>query len=179
MLARTLIISLFFVFSVNADQNDERLDGLFEILSKTESEIEINNVTSNIWDIWHETNDPSIEADFYRGLESMRTGDLLMAVAFFNRVIEKNPDFAEGWNKRATVYYMLGKFDASMMDIYETLNLEPRHFGAMDGMGLIFIHLEQLDKAIDIYDQMLQIFPNNSVTIQKREMLLKRLSNAA
>ena len=179
MLPITLIISLLFVFSVNADQNDERLEGLFEILSKTESDIQINKVTSSIWDIWHETNDSSIDADFYRGLESMRTGDLLMAVAFFTRVIDKNPNFAEGWNKRATVYYMLGKFDASMKDIRETLNLEPRHFGAMDGMGLIFIHLEQLDKAIDIYDQMLQIFPNNSVTIQKKEMLIKRLSNAA
>ena len=179
MLARTLIVFLLFAFSIKADQNDVRLENLFEILSKTKSDIQINEVTSSIWDIWHETNDPSIEVDFYRGLESMRTGDLLMAVAFFTRVIEKNPNFAEGWNKRATVYYMLGKFDASMMDIYETLKLEPRHFGAMDGMGLIFIHLEQFDKAIDIYDQMLKIFPNNSSTKQKKEMLINRSSESA
>jgi tetratricopeptide (TPR) repeat protein len=179
MLARTLIVFLLFAFSIKADQNDARLENLFEILSKTESNIQINEVTSSIWDIWHETNDPSIEANFYRGLESMRTGDLLMAVAFFTRVIDKNPNFAEGWNKRATVYYMLGKFDASMMDIHETLKLEPRHFGAMDGMGLIFIHLEQFDKAIDIYDQMLKIFPNNSFTKQKKEMLLNRSSESA
>ena len=179
MLARTLIVFLLFAFSIKADQNDARLENLFEILSKTESNIQINEVTSSIWDIWHETNDPSIEADFYRGLESMRTGDLIMSVAFFTRVIDKNPNFAEGWNKRATVYYMLGKFDASMMDIHETLKLEPRHFGAMDGMGLIFIHLEQFDKAIDIYDQMLKIFPNNSSTKQKKEMLINRSSESA
>ena len=179
MLARALIVFLLFAFSIKADQNDARLENLFEILSKTESNIQINEVTSSIWDIWHETNDPSIEADFYRGLESMRTGDLMMAVAFFTRVIDKNPNFAEGWNKRATVYYMLGKFDASMMDIHETLKLEPRHFGAMDGMGLIFIHLEQFDKAIDIYDQMLKIFPNNSSTKQKKEMLINRSSESA
>ena len=179
MLARTLIVFLFFASSLKADQNDARLEDLFEILSTTASDIQINEVTSSIWDIWHETNDPSIEADFYRGLESMRTGDLIMAVAFFTRVIDKNPNFAEGWNKRATVYYMLGKFDASMMDIHETLKLEPRHFGAMDGMGLIFIHLEQFDKAIDIYDQMLKIFPNNSSTKQKKEMLLNRSSESA
>ena len=179
MLARTLIVFLLFAFSIKADQNDARLENLFEILSKTESNIQINEVTSSIWDIWHETNDPSIEAYFYRGLESMRTGDLIMAVAFFTRVIDKNPNFAEGWNKRATVYYMLGKFDASMMDIHETLKLEPRHFGAMDGMGLIFIHLEQFDKAIDIYDQMLKIFPNNSSTKQKKEMLINRSSESA
>ena len=179
MLARTLIVFLLFAFSIKADQNDARLENLFDILSKTESDIQINEVTSNIWDIWHETNDPLIEADFYRGLEAMRTGDLLMAVAFFTRVIDKNPNFAEGWNKRATVYYMLGKFDASMMDILETLKLEPRHFGAMDGMGLIFIHLEQFDKAIGIYEQMLEIFPNNSSVIQKKEMLSNRLSDSA
>ena len=109
----------------------------------------------------------------------MRTGDLIMALAFFTRVIDKNSNFAEGWNKRATVYYMLGKFDASMMDIYETLKLEPRHFGAMDGMGLIFIYLEQFDKAIDIYDQMLKIFPNNSSTKQKKKMLINRSSEPA
>ena len=179
MLARTLIVFLLFSCSLKADQNDARLEDLFDILSTTESDVQINEVTSNIWDIWYETNDPSIEADFYRGLESMRTGDLIMSVAFFTRVIDKNPNFAEGWNKRATVYYMLGKFDASMMDIHETLRLEPRHFGAMDGMGLIFIHLEQFDKAIDIYDQMLKIFPNNSSTKQKKEMLINRSSESA
>ena len=179
MLVRTLIVFLFFAYSLKADQNDVRLDDLFEILFKTESDIKINEVTSSIWEIWHETNDLSIEADFYRGLESMRTGDLLMAVAFFTRVINKNPNFAEGWNKRATVYYLLGKFDASMMDIHETLKLEPRHFGAMDGMGLIFIHFQQFDKAIGIYDQMLEIFPNNSSTIQKKEMLINKLSDSA
>ena len=178
MLARTLIVFLLFASSLKADQNDARLEDLFEILSTTESDVQINEVTSSIWDIWYETNDPLIEADFYRGLESMRTGDLLMAVAFFTRVIEKNPNFAEGWNKRATDYYMLGKFDASMMDIHETLKLEPRHFGAMDGMGLIFIHLQQFNKAIDIYDQMLEIFPHNSFTIQKKEMLINKLSDS-
>ena len=179
MLTRTLIFLLLFSFSLKADQNDVRLDDLFEILLKTESDIKINEVTSSIWEIWHETNDLSIEADFYRGLESMRIGDLLMAVAFFTRVIDKNPKFAEGWNKRATVYYMLGKFDSSMMDIHETLKLEPRHFGAMDGMALIFIHLEQFDKVIDIYDQMLKIFPNNSSTIQKKQIFINKLPDSA
>ena len=179
MLVRTLIVFLLFSCSLKADQNDARLENLFEILSKAESDIQINEVTSSIWDIWYETNDPSIEVDFYRGLESMRTGDLIMALAFFTRVIDKNPKFAEGWNKRATVYYMLGKFNSSMMDIHETLKLEPRHFGAMDGMGLIFIHLEQFDKAIDIYDQMLKIFPNNSSTKQKKDMLINKSSESA
>ena len=69
----------------------------------------INTITKKIWDIWHETNDIKIEADFYRGIESMRTQDLLMSIAFFTKVNEKKPDFAEGWNKRATAYFMIGR----------------------------------------------------------------------
>ena len=178
MLARTLIVFLLFAFSLKADQNDSRLDNLFNLLLEADSEIAINRITSNIWDIWYETNDPKIEADFYRGMESVRTGDLLMSVAFFTRVIEKNPTFAEGWNKRATVYFMLGKFDKSMIDIIKTLKLEPRHFGAMDGMALIFIQTQQFDKAIRIYDQILKIFPKSISIIEKKERLLDYMSKS-
>ena len=101
-----------------------------------------------------------------------------MSVAFFTRVIEKNPTFAEGWNKRATVYFMLGKFDKSMIDIIETLELEPRHFGAMDGMALIFIQTQQFNKAIGIYDQMLKIFPKSISIIEKKERLLGYISKS-
>ena len=178
MLSRTLTVFLFFAFSLNADQNDSRLDNLFNLLLETDNEITINKITSNIWDIWYETNDPKIEADFYRGMESMRTGDLLMSVTFFTRVTEKKPTFAEGWNKRATVYFMLGKFDKSMIDIIKTLKLEPRHFGAMDGMALIFIQTQQFDKAIRIYDQILKIFPKSISILEKKERLLDYMSNS-
>ena len=97
---------------------------------------------------------------------------------FFTKVIEKNSNFAEAWNKRATVYYMLGDFGLSMIDINKTLKLEPRHFGAMDGLSLIFIHLKEYEKAIEMYNQMLIIFPHNSLVLQKRERLLKLLSQS-
>ena len=73
---------------------------------------------------------------------------------------------------------MLGDFDLSMIDINETLKLEPRHFGAMDGLSLIFIHLREFEKAIHVYDQMLKIFPNNSLVIQKRKHILKLISES-
>ena len=69
-------------------------------------------------------------------------------------------------------------FDLSMIDINETLKLEPRHFGAMDGLSLIFIHLREFEKAIHVYDQMLKIFPNNSLVIQKRKHILKLISES-
>jgi tetratricopeptide (TPR) repeat protein len=172
------LISCFFLNSAAADQLDSRLTELFDKLYISESKNEINNLTHDIWKIWDETSDPKIEADYHRGLEAMRTGDFVMSIDFFTRVIEKNPDFAEGWNKRATVYYILGQFDQSMIDINKTLLLEPRHFGAMDGMGLIFIQLQQYDKAIKIYDQMLEIFPHSADTLAKKKLMQEYISQS-
>tara|TARA_B100000953_G_scaffold183981_1_gene151444 strand:+ start:349 stop:894 length:546 start_codon:yes stop_codon:yes gene_type:complete len=172
------IISCFFLNFAAADQLDPRLTELFDKLYIAESKNEIINLTHDIWKIWDETNDPKIEADYHRGLEAMRIGDFVMSIDFFTRVIEKNPDFAEGWNKRATVYYILGQFDKSMIDINKTLLLEPRHFGAMDGMGLIFIQLQQYDKAIKIYDQMLEIFPHSADTLAKKKLMQEYISQS-
>ena len=172
------LISYFFLKPAVADQLDSRLNGLFDKLYIAESKNEINNLTHDIWKIWDETNDPKIEADYHGGLEAMRIGDFVMSIDFFTRVIEKNPDFAEGWNKRATVYYILGQFDKSMIDINKTLLLEPRHFGAMDGMGLIFIQLQQYDKAIKIYDQMLEIFPHSVDTLAKKKLIQEYISQS-
>jgi tetratricopeptide (TPR) repeat protein len=74
---------------------------------------------------------------------------------------------------------MIGEFDKSMLDITQTLKLEPRHFGALDGMGLIFMHLQQYSKAIKIYDQMLKIFPNNKSIVDKKILMQDYLSKSA
>ena len=174
-----IIICFLLSFPVKSDQLDTRLPKLFDELYISQDNKEINNITIKIWDIWNETNDNEIESDFYRGMESMRTRDLLMSIAFFTRVIEKKPNFAEGWNKRATVYFMLGKFDKSMLDINQTLKLEPRHFGALDGMALIFMHLQQYDEAIKIYDKILEISPNNKSIIDKKKLMKQYLSKSA
>ena len=174
-----ICIFVFFIsLSAKSDQFDFRLPNLFDKLFYSEDAKEINQIISQIWDIWHETNDINIEADFYRGMESMRIRDLIMSIVFFTRVIEKKPNFAEAWNKRATVYFMIGEFDKSMNDINKTLILEPRHFGAMDGMGLIFMHLKQYDKAIKIYDQMLEIFPNNQNIKDKKNLMKEFISKS-
>ena len=108
----------------------------------------------------------------------MRIRNYPLAVRFFNNLIEKDPNFAEAWNKRATVYFMMGDFDKSMQDIIKTLELEPRHFGALDGMGLIFIHQGQYQQAIDVYDKMLEIFPFSLKTMQKRENIKSFISQS-
>ena len=80
----------------------------------------------------------------------MKNSQLKESIEIFSKVIENKPNFAEAWNKRATVYYLIGDFDSSVMDIKQTLKLEPRHFGALDGLGLIFIHLKVFMKKTNL-----------------------------
>ena len=176
---RILIIIMFFCLSVKADQYDQRLENLFSQLLITENETKIKTIKLQIWDIWHETNDPKINADFFRGIGLMYDGKLKKSIIYFSKVIEKNPYFAEAWNKRATVYYMLGQYDKSMFDIKTTLELEPRHFGAMDGMISIFLKQEKFKEAIAIYDEIIKIFPKSKVTINKRKRLQNYKLNSA
>ncbi len=173
-----IVIFCLSSFVSYADQNDKRLDGLFHLLANSDDIGEINKATSNIWKIWLEINDPLVESDFKRGLSSMKNGRLKESIEIFSIVIKNKPNFAEAWNKRATAYYLIGDFDSSVIDIKQTLKLESRHFGALDGLGLIFIHLQQFENAIDVYDQILKIFPNNSSAIQKRKHLMDFVSKS-
>ena len=179
MLVRTLIFFLLFSCSLKADQNDARLEDLFKILSKTESDVQINEVTSSIWDIWHETNDPKINADFFRGIGLMHNGNLKESIKYFSKVIEKNPNFAEAWNKRATVLYMVGEFQKSQNDIDKVLELEQRHFGALAGQGLVNIQLQNYEKAIKSYQMAEVIYPamkSPKLMIKQIEELIKKQS---
>ena len=175
---KNILIFVMFSFVSYADQNDHRLDALFHILSYSSDTVETNRAINSIWKIWLETNDPLIEKDFNQGLKLMQEGQLKKSLEMFTKVIEKNPKFAEAWNKRATLYYLIGDFDSSVLDIKETLKLEPRHFGAMGGLSLIFIHIQNYEMAIDIYDQMLNIFPYDLLTLQKRDRLVKIVSQS-
>ena len=174
------IITVLFLSlsSVKADQNDPRLNNLFKKLNKTENQQEISNIIKDIWDIWYEVDDPKVIEYFEKGIQAMRIRNYPLAVRFFNNLIEEDPNFAEAWNKRATVYFMMGDFDKSMQDIIKTLELEPRHFGALDGMGLIFIHQGQYQQAIDVYDKMLEIFPFSLKTMEKRENIMSFISQS-
>ena len=171
-----LIGVIFFVclstFQLLADQNDKRLNYLFNKLVVAENEQEINKITNQIWKIWHEIDDPKMTRAFETGIQMMNLGYFKRSIEYFDKVINKNPNFAEAWNKRATAHFMMGNFDLSMQDISKTLQLEPRHFGALDGMSLIFIHTNQFEKAIEVYDKMLEIFPNSIGTKLKKENML-------
>ena len=171
---KILIVSISILFASKialADQNDPRLNNLFKKLNETENQDEIRDLISDIWNIWYEVDDPKVIEYFEKGIQAIRIRNYPLAIRFFNNLIEEDPNFAEGWNKRATVHFMMGNFDQSMQDIIKTLELEPRHFGALDGMGLIFIHQGQFQQAIDVYDKMLEIFPFSVKTMDKKERI--------
>ncbi len=172
-------ISLLFASKIAlADQNDPRLNNLFKKLNETENQDEIRDLISDIWNIWYEVDDPKVIEYFEKGIQAMNLRNYPLAIRFFSNLIEEDPNFAEGWNKRATVYFMMGNFDQSMQDIVKTLELEPRHFGALDGMGLIFIHQGQFQQAIDVYDKMLEIFPFSVKTMDKKERIQSFISQS-
>lgn len=178
---KILIVSISLLFANKialADQNDPRLNNLFKKLNETENQDEIRDLISDIWNIWYEVDDPKVIEYFEKGIQAMNLRNYPLAIRFFNNLIEEDPNFAEGWNKRATVHFMMGNFDQSMQDIIKTLELEPRHFGALDGMGLIFIHQGQFQQAIDVYDKMLEIFPFSVKTMDKKERIQSFISQS-
>ena len=142
-----------------ASQNDARLDPLFERLKSTQNPTEARAIEVVIWQIWNRADDPAADALMRLGLDAMDKGDLRGAFALFDAVTVQNPEFAEGWNKRATVLYLLGAIDESARDVAKTLALEPRHFGALSGLGLINLSRGQDGEALRAFEQALRLNP--------------------
>jgi len=163
------ILLSFFVASVlivgatvplSAGQDDQRLDVLFERLQKTSDQIEARSIETTIWQIWIEAETEATNQLMTAGITAMNAGNLETALLAFNRLIEVAPNFAEAWNKRATVYYLMRAYDASVNDIAQTLKLEPRHFGALSGLGLINQAIGRTKAAIKAYEQALEVNPH-------------------
>jgi tetratricopeptide (TPR) repeat protein len=113
-----------------------------------------------IWRIWSRSGDAEVDALFQTGVEQMASGDLEAAIATFSRVIERAPQFAEGWNKRATVYFLAGDLRRSLADCDEVMKRNPDHFGALSGYALIYARLEYYERALDYSRRALSINPN-------------------
>jgi len=103
-----------------------------------------------------------VQSRFDDGLRFMREGNLDKAVAEFGHVISLAPEFAEAWNKRATVHYMMGDTRLSAADVRKTLELEPRHFGALSGLGLLYGQHDKIGAAIKAFEEALAVNPHLS-----------------
>ena len=162
--AKIIILSLLIFSGVSAEKRDNELNNLFKQLKNSENTkaIEIEN---KIWKIW--LTHPSDDRRGFRLTELLAQGSLLMnrgelikAYGIFSQTILEDPKWAEAWNKRATVLYMLSRYEQSQNDINEVLKIEKRHFGALSGQGLVQTKLKNYRKAINSYKYIQKIYPS-------------------
>ena len=167
-----VLILLAYSLASPADQNDPALDDLFEQLAVTTSDEEASNITREIWQRWTANDDPNVSQLMQIGIRALNYSTYRKALQSFDRVIEIAPEFAEGWNKRATLYYHIKEYRRSIDDIKKTLQLEPRHFGAWSGLGLVSIAQENYSGALAAFKKALSInphIPNIRRYVQKLE----------
>ena len=113
-----------------------------------------------LWALWSRSGDAAIDALMARGVQQIDAQDYQAAIATFSEIVRRKPAFAEGWNKRATVYYLAGEDRKSISDCAEVLKRNPRHFGALSGLGLIYTRLERYDEALAWFRKALAVNPN-------------------
>ncbi|MCI0583727.1 MAG: tetratricopeptide repeat protein [Chloroflexi bacterium] len=131
-----------------------------------------------LWAIWHRSGDPVVDLLLQQGIALMEAGRLPESVAVFSEVIARAPGFAEGWNKRATAYYLMGDLDRSLADCEEVVKRNPIHFGVLSGFGLIYLQKEDLPRAAEFFEKALAVNPNltqiETALEQIREVLRQR-----
>jgi len=160
ILFAALAIWALFITPSEADQNDPRLDRLFTELKLAADQESADDIASEIWALWRKIDNPVAAQALADGSEAIRTRQYQSAYRYFSKVIEQAPAFAEGWNARATVLYLMGAYRESINDIRETLQREPRHFGALSGLGLIFLQQKQFGPAAAAFRDALLINPH-------------------
>lgn len=159
-----------------ADQRDDRLDRLFSRLQGDVSAAEGERLEQRIWEIWLETDDGEANRLMLHGVAAMHSRDYARAKEFFDRLVATAPDFAEAWNRRATLYYLVGDYAASVRDIQQTLALEPRHFGALSGLGMIYERLDQPRAALRSFEAALDLNPHLAGTRERAEELRREIA---
>jgi tetratricopeptide (TPR) repeat protein len=173
--AASLLVMVSMSAPVVADQTDQRLDTLFGLLHETENPRAGEQITRQIWIIWREVNSENADTLMDKGIRDMSLQRYDQALTTFNKVVEIAPTYAEGWNKRATLLFLMGEYGGSVADIKRTLALEPRHFGAWSGLGLIYTNLDNNAAALQAFEQALEINPHlpgarhNIESIKKRQ----------
>lgn len=157
------------------DQNDEQLVGLFATLQTDGNPLVQQQTIAAIWSIWYQSGRTEVDELMTQGGEAAGSGQLDEAERLFTRVTEIAPEFSEGWNRRATVRYYRLDYDGSLADIERTLALEPRHFGAYWGRGMILGLRRDFAGAIEAFENMRRIAPFSAEASRRLELLRKEM----
>jgi len=129
-----------------------------------------------LWALWSRSGDKAVDALMARGVDQMESGEYAAAIATFGEVIRRKPDFAEGWNKRATVRYLAGDMQSSIADCGEALKRNPGHFGALSGLGQIYLQLEDYESSLEWFRKALEVNPNMTGVESSIKAIETRLS---
>ena len=176
----SLALILFAGISYAEDNYKIELDNLFNQLKTTSISTTEKAIETKIWDLW--TTHPSEESLtnlLAKGSYYMSQNQLTSAHNVFSKAIELDPKWAEAWNKRATVLYLMGSYELSQNDIDEVLKLEKRHFGALSGQGMVQTALKNYQKAIDSYIEAHKVYPAMKtplIMIEKLQTLMQQES---
>ena len=119
-----------------------------------------DNAEKAMWRIWERSGDREVDRLYQTGVEQMKGGDSDKAIATFTRIIVLKPGFAEGWNKRATLYFLAGEYRKSLADCAQVIRRNPYHFGALAGYGQIYLRLEDYEHALAYFRRALEVNPN-------------------
>ena len=159
-LAICLSFSIGFIALSSEEKN--KIEILLDQLAHSENPSSAGLIRRKIWSLWLEGYiDRANKNKIDEALDLFNAGKLEKAKIAFSEIIELDPDYVEGWNKRATVKFLLGDFYGSLKDIEEVLKRQPRHFGAISGSGLIHIHNSNFREAYKCYKRLTEIDPHN------------------
>ncbi len=151
--------------------DDPRLERLFEELKTAETPFEADRLSGQIDDIWRSAKGETAKLLLSRADEAIDQKDYPLAIDVLNQLIALEPEFAEAWNRRATVYYLADDFGRSLADIAVTLTLEPRHYGALTGLGLILEDLGEDEKAYEALERSFMLNPHQENVKKELETL--------
>jgi len=133
-------------------------DRLIQTLADADEALRVITAAA-VWQIWGRSGDAAVDKLFDRGIQQMETAQLNDALATFSEIVRRKPAFAEGWNKRATVYFMLGRNEESLKDCDEVLKRNRNHFGALSGAGQIHLQLGNPQQALDFFRRAVDVNP--------------------
>jgi tetratricopeptide (TPR) repeat protein len=166
--------SLLAPVSAYAETESPELDQLFERLKQPVLP-EWQTIEGDILIRWSRSGSAAADLLLTRGRQALDAGDLPAAIEHFTAVIDHAPDFAEGYNMRATAYYLGGEFGPSIADIEATLALNPRHFGALSGFGMILEELGMPEKALEAYRAAQALHPHQEGVNQSIDRILREI----
>ena len=161
-----------------ADQNSEELPELFGKLQQAESQKQAALIEAEIWKTWYKRAQDDGGKSMTNAIQAMGAGRYTVALALLDGLVKEESDFAEAWNRRATIHYLLGNYNQSLLDIEQALTLEPRHFGAISGIGMIMLKLGETDKALHAFERVLDISPHNVGANKSVKQLVKKLGSS-